>query len=443
MNEPERFDVIIIGGGPAGATAGMLLAREGVRTVVLEKATFPRFHIGESLLPRNFPLLCELGLEQAVRRLPHTAKYGVEFAMGDGTPSTSFTFDQCLLPGSETINVERAPFDDLLLARAREAGADVRQGAGVRRIVRLADGDVAVEADGRAYAARFLIDASGQGTVVGRHLGTRRASTDPRLRKVAYFAHFEGVWRAPGRAAGSPCIVMAEEGWFWIIPLDERRTSVGLVLDPEIARTVGIPPDRMLAWGIARCPTLRQRMAGAIGPERNEVVADFSYSCHPYAGPGYFLVGDAATFLDPIFSTGVTLAMVAAQEAARLVTRMLRGELRPAAARRRYARYVQGSSGVFFRLIRQFYDHSFREMFLNGAGPAQVHRAVLSILAGEVFPRPPWCLRWRLRLFELFGALNRRLPMVPRRARFSLMQNDPSSRLPPEPACAVGQVAQT
>lgn len=415
------FDAIIIGGGPAGATAALLLARGGARTIVLERSTFPRFHIGESLLPRNFPLIRELGLESRLRGLPHVPKFGVEFAMGDGRSSARFTFDQGLLGGSETVNVERASFDAMLLGAARDAGATVLEGTAVKKILCLDDGNVAVEADGREIRGRWLLDASGQATVVGRHLGTRRPCADQRLQKTAYFAHFEGVRRPTGIEAGHPCIVICEEGWFWLIPLDEKRTSVGLVLDAAVARGLDVAAKRMLAWGIQRCPAVLERMQDAVGPDDNLVAADFSYSCRPFAGRGYFLVGDAAAFIDPIFSTGVCLAMMAAQQAAINVSGLIAGTARPAAARKNYIRYVDGSTGVFFRLIRQYYDHSFRELFLNGSGPMRVHQAVLSILAGHVFPRPPFALRWRLRLFDLYVLLNRHVALVPRRSRFRLL----------------------
>jgi flavin-dependent dehydrogenase len=327
------------------------------------------------------------------------------------------------LPGSETVNIARAPFDAMLLNAAQNAGAEVRENTTVRKIIALADGDVRVDADGEEISGRYLIDASGQGTVVARHLGTRRASEDPCLQKIAYFEHFENVQRAGGTAGGHPFLAMCEEGWFWLIPLDDRRTSVGLVLDASVGRSLGVPANRILSWGIERCPAVRQRMRAASGPPTNQVTADFSYTCRPYAGPGYFLVGDAAAFLDPIFSTGVTLAMLAAEEAAARVLDLLRGRTSPALARRRYVRFVEGSTGIFFRLIRQYYDHSFRELFLEAEGPLQVHRAVLSILAGQVFPRPAWALRWRLGLFYALQWWNRHFHIVPRRNRFSLLNS--------------------
>jgi flavin-dependent dehydrogenase len=421
QNEPQ-FHAVVIGGAPAGATAALQLARSGFRVVLLEKARFPRFHIGESILPQNFPLIQQLGLESALKRLPHLDKYGAEFALGnDPGSSACFEFANALIPGSITFNIERSLFDHMLLEEARAAGAMVRENAAVQEIVRLADDDVAVRVGEEIVTARFLLDCSGTATVVGRHLGIRRNFDDPELQKVAYFAHFENVQRLPGKAAGHPSIIMCREGWFWLIGLNETKTSVGFVTRPGFARQVGVPADKLLFWAIDRCPVVRARLARAGGPAVNHVLADFSYRCRPMAGPGYFLVGDAGCFLDPIFSTGVTLAMVAANEAAAQLGAVLLGKQTAEIARRNYMRFIEGSTSIFWRLIRGYYRHSFRELFLNQTGPLQLHRAVIAVLAGHVFPRPPWKLRWRLELFHLLVRVQKYFALVPRQAEFSLM----------------------
>lgn len=416
----EIYDALILGAGPAGATAALTLARKGLSTLVIDRTTFPHFHIGESLLPRNFQLIQDLGLGERAAKLPQTPKFGADFVTGHGKDGGSIRFADGLVPGSDrAMNLERGPFDAMLLDAAREAGAEVLEGVAVRGFPRLADGDVAVElADGRTISGRWLIDASGQSTLVGKHLGLRRVL--PHLKKVAYFGHFKNVERSPGVEGGYIRIVMCEEGWFWLIPLDEERTSIGLVLDDYRARQAGVPADRMLAWGIERSPLVARWTANAEYSANNGVIADFSYRCAPYAGPGYFLVGDAATFVDPIFSTGVCLAMMSAVRAAEEVAGLL-GGAKPQPARRRYIRYVTGSSSVFFRIVEQFYDPAFRDLFMSGEGPLGIHRAIISLLAGEVFPRPAFSIRWRLRLFYFFCFAQRRFPFQPRRERWSLL----------------------
>src|SRR4051812_12563176 len=203
-----QYDVVIVGGGPGGATAGMVLARAGKKVVVLEKAKFPRFHIGESFLPRNFPLIQELGLEEEFNKLPHVPKFGAEFGMGDDFNSSRFTFRIGLLPGSPTFNIERALFDDMLLKAARKAGAEVRENVLVRKIVRMRDGDVAVATDTGEITGKYLFDASGQSTLVGKHLGTRQPHKSKHLKRIAYFQHFEGVKRLAGEEEGHPAIFM-------------------------------------------------------------------------------------------------------------------------------------------------------------------------------------------------------------------------------------------
>ena len=439
----DKYDVIIIGGGPSGAVAGRALALRGKRVLILEKTSHPRFHIGESFLPQALTLIDELGLMEQFRALPHVVKWGAEFGFGynDDDETSRFHFRDMLHDGPrETFNIERAPFDAMLLRGAAEAGALVQEGVRVDEVLRLADGDVAVRCGNQTFTGRWLLDASGQATVLGRHLGTRSVVTS--LENVAYFGHFTGVQRLRGEEEGHPTIVMCDEGWFWMIPINPVVTSCGMVLNRHVAKRVDRPADQMLRWGIERCPLIRRRTAAATFPARNGVIADFTYRCEPYAGPGYFLIGDAATFIDPIFSTGACIGMMHGKEVADLIAAVDAGRLSAAAARRRYIRYVRGSSKLVFRLVHHYYRHSFRELLMNARGPLQMHKAVISLLAGHVFPRPRRSLVWRFWAFEACVWFQKWRQLAPRYRPFSLLaQPDPAPDLSPasvqaEPATA-------
>lgn len=442
MSTPvSNYDVLIIGGGPGGSTAAMVLARRGLRVCLLEKERHPRFHIGESILPRTTPLIEELGLTEELARLPQVPKLGAEFGMGNDANTMKFVFQDGLLPSYPVFNIERSVFDKMLIDQARLAGAEVLEQTAVKSIDRLEQDHVEISTADRKFTGRLLIDASGHSTIVARHLGIRRNFNEPELQKVAYFQHFDNVQRLPGGQSGYPSIFMADEGWFWIIGLNETRTSVGFVTRPSFTKEWKVPPNRLLQWAITRCPMVRDRMRDATGPGDNLVLSDFSYVCSPQAGPGYFLVGDAGCFLDPVFSTGVTLAMVGGNEAAKLAIDMFDGKIAPARAQRQYIQLVERSTGLLWKLIRKYYDHSLRELFLTGQGPYKVHRAIISILAGQVFPKPVWALRWRMRLFDLCMWLQKYVALAPRRPRFRLVDEaavelPKIETLPPSPASA-------
>ncbi len=463
--EQPIWDALVLGAGPAGATAALCLARAGKRVLILDKARFPRFHVGESLIPQDMAMFADLGLLEEMPQLPQVKKRGVEFAMGDGLTRHRIRFAESLVAGiDETFNVERAVLDDAMLGAAVRAGATSWQDTKVTGVLNLADGDVRLQIDddrgeAKEVRGRYLIDASGQATVVGRHLKTRRNFDQPQYQKLAYFGHYENVDRDNPLGDDDITMVLCDEGWFWMIPIDDRRVSIGMVLDASVARQVKRPAHTMLAWGIARCPIIRDRVQHARPPEKNHVISDYSYACAPYAGPGYFLVGDAATFLDPVFSTGIYLGMEGGREAASQVVGLLDQDVTPARARRSYTRFLRRGIKPFFRIIHAYYRPSFRDLFFNGTGPLAMHRAVISVLAGQVFPRPAWAVRWRMRMFYACVKLQNRFPLVPRRDGFSLLTGAalidqppatgtqptaapfPQARPTPEPAAAMTEPA--
>lgn len=393
--------------------------------VVLEKQRFPRFRIGESLLPRTREILRNEGLLDRLERLPHARKLGIDIGFGDGRrPPLRIRFSQVLGGGDrEAFNVERAPFDAMLADAAVEAGADVRFHCPAREILALADGDVRVATDAGEVRAKLLLDCSGNATVVGRHLGTRRLHA--RLRNVAGFDHFTGVAPSAGVAEGEVdpwvSVVMTREGWFWMIPLDGTRTSVGVVLDEASWRAIPVPPEERLRWCIEHCPVVAERMRNATGSGRNRITADFTYRCDPTAGPGYFLVGDAGFFIDPVWSTGVTLGLSSAVEASVAAERLLAGRASPERVRRAYMTWFSGRARIFSRLIHDYYDHAFREVMLHGRGPLAVERGLITLLAGSVFPRMPSGAAWRWWLMRGCVAFHRRFGLVARHRAHSLL----------------------
>jgi len=438
MSDSHRdYDVIIIGGGPAGATAGMQLARAGRRVVILEKEQFPRFHVGETMLPAVLQMVTDLGLRDRFEQLAHIDKYGAEFGFGDTDDADTlrFAFTNALTPGPlDTFNIERKLFDGMLLDAAREAGAEVREQSRVTSIDRLAHHDIAVSVDGQSLTANWLLDASGQTAVVGRHLGTKKVIAS--LRNTAFFGHFTGVKRLADDQEGYPTIVMCEEGWFWIIAINPKVTSCGVVLNQEAVRKAGVPKGQMLRWAAERCPLVARRLEHAAFPQTNNVNSDYTYTCEPYAGDGYFLIGDAATFLDPIFSTGVGLGMFGGIESARLIDEVDAGKTTPTAAQQQHIKLIKGSSKHLFQLVHSYYGHHFRELMMNGVGPVQMHRSIISLLAGHVFPRPAWKVVWRFKAMQLAAYLQRKVNMVPRHNRFSLLASEPIDLPGPKAASA-------
>lgn len=410
------YDVIIIGGGPGGSTAGSVFALGGRRVLILERERFPRFHIGESLIPCGNDIFQEIGVWDKLVNGGFMPKYGAEFVTSNSASAIRFRFGRFLPERyALTFQVERSRFDKLLLDHAESLGCDVRQEATVKHADVGEDG-VSVTCDHggseHRFSARWLIDASGRDSFLGRQLNLPR--TDLGMpKKLAAFAHFTGVERQPGPEGGNIIVVRLEGGWFWIIPLDEQKTSVGLVQSLDRLRATGLKPEEAFAQAIGSSSELRRRMAGAERVSDFGFAGDYSFRHLQCAGPRWFLAGDAAGFIDPVFSSGVMLALKSGRLAARMAMEA-DGSGGPLAARAqaRYSRELGRMCTQFLRMIRMFYDNRSFEVFMTPDPPKAMARAISHLVGGDT--ELSWRLRFNLEQFYAVCALQRRMSIVPR-----------------------------
>lgn len=411
------FDVIVAGGGPAGSTLATRLAQAGRKVVVFEKERFPRFHIGESLLPCSMPMFRELGVLPKLSDGRFLPKYAAEFVTADGSQKQRYAFADGLVPGTPSaFEVDRAELDQVLLEHAAEQGARVEQEStvvrfdcsldkGVDVVVRAADGTETM------HHAEVLVDASGQSALLPSRLGLREM--EPALRNFAVFSHFEGAARASGEREGDISVVLVNEGWWWVIPLRGDRTSVGLV-GPAKGLKGTKPDEAFLAAKMAETPYLAERFAGArrVAPVRT--LSDWSYKSRALAGDRWLLVGDSGAFIDPVFSTGVYLGMTGAFEAARAIDKALRTRRFERAAFDGYERGMRTLVGTYTDFVKGFYTPEFAELLLHPSDALGLRRAVTSVLAGHA--TKSFGIGVRVALFHLLVRANRRLPLVPRMA---------------------------
>ena len=397
-----------------------MLARGGRRVALFERDRFPRFHIGESLLATSNEAFEKLGLREKVAAAGFTRKWGASFGPGDGSSESYADFTVSPeIPYPQTWQVPRERLDELLLRHAAESGAEVHQEHRVMDAAFDADGvslDVAgPEGARRTVRAQAVIDASGRLGLLARKLRLR--VEEPRLANIAIYAHFSGVPRAEGRRAGDIRIVGRDDmGWFWFIPISEELMSVGVVLQRRVFDTwPRLSHAEILQRAIADTPAAAALMRDARREWPVRVEKDFSYYVRAYAGDRWLLAGDAGSFLDPVFSTGVTIALESGIEAARALDAALASGDLSARAFAAFARVQRRRYRMFRRFVVGFYTPNFRDLFFQPGGGSHLFAAVVTTVAGRWWPS--FARRLLVRWFFFLVWLQRWLPLAPRVAR--------------------------
>jgi flavin-dependent dehydrogenase len=390
MNESRSydFDFAVAGGGPAGSSAAITLAQRGHSVVLFERETFPRFHIGESLLSTANDAFAALGVADRMEAANFPEKWGARLFTHDGKSGRGVDFSNVTeVARPKTYQVSRQEFDRILLERARELGVDVREGCRVTACEFDSDSAsldvVSAPAAPQRLRVRALVDATGREGLIARKFNLR--TDEPRLANIAIFAHYKNVPRLPGdRPNDIRLIARSDSGWFWLIPISDELMSVGVVLPKNLYMQLpeGTPEER-LERTFADTPVVAELMRDAQREWPVRVEKDFSYSASTYAGDRWILAGDAGSFLDPVFSTGVSIAMESGIEAATELDRALARNAFSARSFAAFSRRQRKRFQTFRRFVIGFYTPQFRDLFFNPHPPKLIFRAIVTVLAGR------------------------------------------------------------
>jgi flavin-dependent dehydrogenase len=394
-------DVFVVGGGPAGSTIAALLAERGVDVVLLEKDRHPRFHIGESLLPFNVTLFEQLGVAEDVARIG-LPKWGVDFISPTHRRTVTLQFGDAWnkhLPYS--YQVRRSEFDHILIRNAAAKGARVSEGCRVSELDLSGIDGVKITSKNEAgqeqrWRARFLVDASGRDTLVANKLSLK--DRNRRHASAAIYGHFTGASRQQGRSEGNISIFWFDHGWIWFIPLADGTTSVGAVVPPNYLKTRNTDVTTFFQETISGSSELMERLADATLTGPATATGNYSYRAHTMFGRNYLLIGDAYAFIDPVFSTGVFLAMNSAFRAADVVDTVLREPGQTERVLSRFDADVQRGINRFSWFIYRMNQPAMRDLFMNPRNILRLQEAVLAMLSGDVFDPSP--VHARLAIFK-------------------------------------------
>ena len=392
MNTNNNFDVIVMGGGPAGSSVAGILAREGRKVIVFEKEIFPRHHIGESLMTDTYWTFRRLGVLEKLKASPFVRKYSVQFANSAGKESRPFYFFEAVHHESAvTWQITRAQFDHLLIDHAAEQGAVVHQGVLVKQVLFEGDQAVGVEVqmqDGtrEKFFAKVVVDATGQQAMLSNKFRWR--VRDPKLKKAVLYSYFKDAHREPDLNGGATLVLRTERGsngWFWYIPLENDITSVGIVADPEyLVQGRGQDLAKIFQEEIDKCEPVRKRVAPGTRVDKIYSILDYSYRSKHNAGNGFIIIGDAYGFLDPIYSSGVLLALKMAELAADAIHDAFNHDDFSAARLSQYQAKLDRGIESMRKLVYAFYNEGFSfSGFLRKYPEERVH--IINLLIGDVF----------------------------------------------------------
>jgi flavin-dependent dehydrogenase len=390
---PEyQCDVLVIGGGPGGSTISAFLAQKRWKVVLLEKEHHPRFHIGESLLPLNMPLLERLGVLDQVDKIG-LVKPGAEFNYEGYDPAVYYFANAMDNSYPSAYEVRRSEFDHLLLKNSASKGTDVREGVKVTEVEfrpRSTSLVRSVDEQGRTqlWETRFVVDASGRDTFLANRFKIKKRN--PVHNSSAVFGHFQGAERRTGPDEGNISIYWFDHGWYWMIPLRDGAMSVGAVCWTYYMKARKVSVDQFLLDTIALCPLMAERLKGAKLMAPALATGNFSYRAGRMTGDGYLMVGDSYAFIDPVFSSGVFLAMNSGELGAQVVDEALRNGDVSARSLQRYERTVKRGLKTFSWFIYRVTTPALRKMFMSPHRRAlRLEQAVVSLLSADIFGKTP------------------------------------------------------